>query len=232
MSSIDALVNRQLLRWERRAKETEEEEAAVPPPPQVVTVSRQAGSRGAFFAQRLAEELGFQRLHREAIEAISKTSGYRSRIVEALDERYRNDVEVLAESLVSGQTVDHRDYYRHLFEVVLSMARLGGVVLVGRAGNFILGPLRGFHIRVIAPRQQRIANLMRYKEYSEKQAIEEMEFADGERMEMMAKLFKADIEDPSHYDLVINMASLDLEAMIPPTVAAIKTKFARLADAG
>ncbi len=229
MVSIDAIINRQLLKWELEKKQVAEQPLAKSAPPQVVTVSRQAGSRGSHFATRLAEELGFDRLHRETIDAICDSSGYRRRIVENLDERFRGDLELMVEALFTGQSVDHRDYTRHLFQVVLSTARLGGVVLVGRGGNFILGPRRGFHIRVVAPPEQRIANLVMYKNVTKEVAAAEADRVDSERKELMAKLFGHDIDDPAHYDLIINLGLMDLEEMVRPTIAAIHAKFARLA---
>ncbi len=149
--------------------------------------------------------------------------------MENLDEHFRGDLELMVEGLFTGQSVDHRDYTRQLFQVVLSMARLGGVVLVGRGGNFILGPRRGFHVRVVAPREQRIANLVMYKNVTKEVAAAEADRVDGERKELIAKLFGHDIDDPAHYDLIINLGLMDLEEMVRPTIAAIHVKFARLA---
>ena len=230
MASIDTIINRQLLRWEMAKKQAAEEREILLPPPAVVTVSREAGSRGSHFAFRLAEELEYQWLHREVIEAICESSGYRKRVVESLDTRFQNDLHVLVEAMFTGQSVDHGDYYRHLFSTVLSMARLGGVVLVGRGGNHILGPLRGFHIRVVAQRAQRIANLVKYKDVSAEIAEADMDQADRERRELVSRMFGADIDDPAHYDLVVNFSFLDIEEMISPTIAAIRAKFQRLAS--
>lgn len=227
MTSIDVLIDRQFRKWEQdkaRAKQPSVRMAV----PKVVTVSRQAGSRGTFLAARLADDLAFSVLHRETIEAICESSGYRRRIVEYLDERFRSDVELMIEGLLTGQSVDHGDYTRHLFQVVLSMARLGGVVLVGRGGSFILGPRRGFHIRVVAPKEQRIANLVKYKSLTKEVAASEIDLVDRERRELIARLFDQDINNPAHYDLVINLGLMELEDMVQPTIAAIKAKFALL----
>lgn len=228
MTSIDTLIDRQFRKWELDKARATERPSVKPVTPQVVTISRQAGSRGTFFAARLADELNFSRLHRKTIEAICESSGYRRRIVEYLDERFRSDLELMIEGLFTGQSVDHRDYTRHLFQVVLSMARLGGVVLVGRGGSFILGPRRGFHIRVIAPKEQRIANLVKYKSLTKEVAASEIDLVDRERRELIARLFDQDINNPAHYDLVINLGLMELEDMVQPTIAAIKAKFALL----
>lgn len=228
MTSIDAIINRQLLKWELQCKKAEEEAAVRPHPPPIVTVSRQSGSRGSYFASRLAEKMDYQRLHREVIDTICESSGYRKRIVESIDEKFRNQLELIVESIFTGKAVDHRDYIMHLGQVVLSMSRLGGVILMGRGGNFILGPKRGFHIRFIAPHDRRVQNLVTYKGMDKTAAVKFIEESDSSRRELIKKLFNADIDDPQHYDLVINAAYMDVEELLGVTMAAIKAKFDKL----
>ena len=228
-TSIDAIINRQLLKWELAKKQAEEEKKPRPAPPRIVTVSRQIGSRGSYFADRLAERLNYQNLHREVIDSICRSSGYRKRLVESLDEKFRSHLELTAESLFTGQSVDHHDYYRHLFQIVLSAAQLGGVVLCGRGGNFILGPDRGFHLRFVAPKQLRLENLVRYRKVSESEAAQMIDKTDAERKQLIAKLFHTNIDDPRHYDLVVNSAFVDLDELLDTVIRLAETKFNRLA---
>ncbi len=229
MTSIEALINRQFLLWQRQQGTREESPEAPAPPPPIVTVSRQTGSRGSYFASRLALKLDFQRLHREVIDAITQSTGNRKRIIESLDEHYRSELAMLVEGVLSGQAIDNSDYVRHLCEVVLSMSRLGGVVLVGRGGNFILGPKRGLHIRFVCPRRKRISNLVTYKGLSPDQAATEIDRSDAMRREFAKKVFDADIDDPRHYDLVINANYIDVEELVDVAVAAYKGKMDKLA---
>jgi hypothetical protein len=106
MASIDTIVNRQLLKWQLEKQERTTHPRSPPPPLQVVTVSRQVGSGGTAFARRLAEMLGFHWMHREVIEAICNSSGYRRSIIETLDSRFRSDLEVLVDAFFTGQAVD------------------------------------------------------------------------------------------------------------------------------
>ena len=228
MTSIEAIINRQLKRWELEQRAGEHETPAPPRPAPIVTVSRETGSRGSYFGSRLAQRLGYQRLHREVIDAICESSGYRKRIVEALDEKVRTEMEAVVESLFTGQMIDHSDYIRHLARVLLSMAELGGVVVMGRGANFILGPRRGFHIRVVCPREKRIENLIKYKEYSREDAERVITHSDRQRREYVRKLFSADINDPLHYDLVLNSALIDVEEMVATAVTAIDGKMNKL----
>jgi cytidylate kinase len=230
MTSIEAIINRQILKWEAERKSSGEAtpEVGVAAMP-VITISRQAGSRGSYFGSRLAQKLGYQRIHREAIDAICTSSGYVKRIVESLDDHNRSELALLVDSLFAGQMIDHADYFRHLYQVVLSMSRLGGVILMGRGGNFILGPTRGFHLRVICPREERIENLMRYRNLTEKEARDYVDHADNERRQFISRQFKADIDDPHNYDLVLNTSLLDVEESVEFVALALKAKMSKLA---
>lgn len=228
MTSIDSIINRQLLKWELQRQQSSEQPAERQMPPPIITISRQKGSRGSYFASRLSERLGYQRLHREIIDTICQSSGYQKRIIESLDDKFRGDLELMVESLFTGQSVDHYDYFRHVCRTVLSMSRLGGVILIGRGGNFILGMKRGFHIRFIAPEWKRIENLVKYKGMDEKEAAAIIRSSDADRRELIRKLFNADIDDPNRYDLVINSTYMDVEELLECAQAAIKGKFNKL----
>lgn len=230
MAAIDDIINRQFHQWEMEKARREEQ------PPEtlrtfqpIVTISRENGSRGAYFGDLLAQHLGYQYVHREIVDAIADSSGYRKRIIESLDERYRSRLILAVEGALTGQAVDHTDYVRHLCEVILSMARLGGVVLVGRGGSFILGPQNGFHIRFVCPKERRIENIVKYRGITKVEAARQVERSDRERREMVDKLFDADIDDPHNYDMVINSMYVDFEALIPGVAAAVKTKMEKLA---
>jgi cytidylate kinase len=228
MTSIDAIINRQLLRWELQRKQADEKKVEQPQPAPIVTISRETGSRGSYFGSRLAMKLGYQRLHREIIDSICESSGYRKRIIESLDDRFRGSLSMMVESFFTGQSVDHSDYHRHLYRVVLSLSHLGGVIVMGRGANFILGPERGFHIRFVCDKGKRVENLMKYKELTQENALEDIESSDERRKEFIRKLFSSDIDDPHFYDLVLNSTSIDVEELVDTAVTAIRGKMDKL----
>ncbi len=228
MTSIDSIINRQILRWELEKDRSDQQVPGLRTPTPVVTVSRLTGSRGSYFGSRLALKLGYQRLHREIIDVICQSSGYYKRIIESLDMHFRSRLDILVESLLTGQSVDNDDYVRYLYKVVLSMSQLGGVVLMGRGGNFILGPDRGFHIQIVCPKPQRIENLMKYKGMADHEAAHWIEKTDRERKEFISHVFHANIEDANHYDLVLNSALIDVEDMVDIAVLAMNAKWTKL----
>jgi cytidylate kinase len=134
----------------------------------------------------------------------------------------------MIESVFTGQSVDHGDYQRYLARVILSMSRLGGVILVGRGGNYILGANRGFHIRFVAPREKRIENLVKYKGMDKLEAAESIDRSDRERAQYIDKVFGVDIDDPSYYDLVVNSNLMDVEDMVEVVYRAVQAKFDKL----
>ena len=113
MASVEQIINRQFGMWEMQQKERTVSPEPLPPPPPIVTVSRERGSRGTYLAARLADALGYQRLHREVIDSICQSSGYRKHIIESLDEKYRSNITMLVESLLTGQAVHPIDFARN-----------------------------------------------------------------------------------------------------------------------
>jgi hypothetical protein len=232
MPTINRILDRQIRKWESEKSDPVHEhgargrtEAHVQP---ILTVSRQRGSDGTLLAERLAERFGYTLLHRDVIDRICESSGYKRRIVESLDGRARSQVLLLVESVLQGAYVDASDYLRALLEVIYSISQLGGVVVVGRGSNFILGHERGFHIRVVAPLEVRVRNLARREGLAERVALREIEKSDHERAEWIRKACGRSIDDPLGYDLVINHLSISLESATRLVAAAAQEKFERI----
>jgi cytidylate kinase len=99
---------------------------------------------------------------------------------------------------------------------------------MGRGGSFILGPQRGFHMRIVCPRDKRIENLMKYKQLSEEEAAESIDRSDHDRRKFADELFGVDINDPHQYDMVVTSSLIDVEEMVDTAVVAIDAKMAKL----
>ncbi|UCD95444.1 MAG: cytidylate kinase-like family protein [Candidatus Zixiibacteriota bacterium] len=213
MGSIEALIDRQLRKWElekrmRLEAEKEGKEANARP---IVTVSRQRGSQGSYLAEKLAVKFGYQLLHREIIDEICHSSGYRRQIIESLDDKVRSRMELWFEGIFKGMFIDSSDYFKHLYKVIMTISELGGVVVVGRGANFMLPYDQGFHIRVVAAIPKRVENLVKFQNLTQKQAEKEVRELDRSRSEFVKSGFRQDINDPRAYDMVINTTYIDIE---------------------
>ncbi len=232
MTSIETIIDRQIRRWELQ-KSLEESHHGVARslhlPKPLITVSRQRGSRGTTIAERIAYRFNYTLLHKDIIDRIVETSGYKRRIVESLDDHTRSQMELWFESVITGKLVDLNDYARHLLEIIFSVSRLGGIVVVGRAANFIIGSNRGLHVRIVGTMAGRTRNLMEQEKMSEADARREIEKSDHERAEFVKKLVHKSIDDPQHYDLILNSDWIPVEQAVSLIANAAMEKFELLA---
>jgi cytidylate kinase len=226
MTSIETIIDRQLRRWEIERQKKLEITAGGKKTEQkpVITVSRQRGSRGSYLAERLAENLAYQLLHREIIDEICNSSGYRRQVIESLDDKTRSNIELWFDGMVKGQYVDASNYFRHLLKVIMSISAHSGVVIVGRGANFIMPSNTGFHLRVIADINTRIDNLVKFQNLSRKDAETAVKVADKERSEFIRSSFRRDINDPGAYDLIINTTAIGIEDALELVKIGIKSK--------
>ena len=182
--SIDSIVDRQFRRWEMelslRPRQGHRSEARVAAHP-VITLSRQHGSLGSEIAARLADRFRYTLLHRDIIDRMCESTDYSHRLLETLDEHAQSHLTTWVQSMLAGRYVDEGDYVRALIKTVYSIARLGGVVVVGRGSNFIVGLEHGFHIRVVAPRDRRVETLVQRLGVSPRDAVHETESVDRHR---------------------------------------------------
>jgi len=213
MKPLEAIVDRQIKRWElekRLPKETEE--APVKPGP-IITISRQRGSGGSIIAERLADLTGFTVINREIIDQISREIGTQKRLIESLDESVRSNFELWVDGLLRGHIVDNSDYVQKLVKIIGVITHHGKAIIVGRGANFIVGAKSGFHVRIIADYESRIKSLMDRRGYSQEQAKEDIENTDQQRKKFIKNHFSKDIDDPAVYDMILNGTFLDVDKM-------------------
>jgi cytidylate kinase len=226
--SIDAIIDRQLVQWEhgRTAGELAATATAAPPLP-LLTVSREHGSNGGAIAARLAEHFGCTLLRRDALDRLA-TSAYASRLLQSLDEDSRSRMGAWFDSVMGGVHADSITAVRALFTTLFALARLGGVVVVGRGASFVLGLERGFHVRIIAQREHRIRTIAERRGVSLREAAREIANRDHDRAEFVRRLFHRSVDDPLAYDATVNSTGASPEAITEWLAAAAQQKFERL----
>jgi len=226
MTSIEVIIDRQLRRWEmeRQKKLDTAKDKSAPKKMPIVTISRQRGSRGSYLAEELAARLDHQLLHREIIDKICASSGYRRQVIESLDDKTRSNIELWFDGIIKGQYVDASNYLMYLLKIIRSISAHSGVIIVGRGANFIISPQEGFHIRVIADINTRINNLIKYQDISKEDAELAVKKADKERSDFISSNFRRDINDTSAYDLFINTTYIGIKEALEMAILGIKSK--------
>lgn len=157
------------------------------------------------------------RLHRQEQDVLAKempASGLLGRIAEALEHSYGFDVGFEGAYLPSWQIpLNDTRYFQALETVVKELARGHSLVIRGRGSHFILKDYPGaLHILVVAPFKVRVERVMQSLELTQENAKREIDHFDKSSREFIKRYFKAELEDPIHYDIVINTERLSFQA--------------------
>lgn len=201
---VEQIVDEQIRRWEILKKERERE-VQLP----VLTLSREAGSKGTRLAELLAEDLGFDLFHQNIVHRMAESAKLSARLIESLDEEGMSIVKEWLTGFSEGFWPDQ--YLKQLVKVVGTMGKQGRAVIIGRGAHFILPLRRCFRVRVVAPAKMRIAQLAEEHELSKPEAERLMVKTDSERRAFIRQHFHTDIADPHNYDLVLSMERLSLQ---------------------
>lgn len=109
--------------------------------------------------------------------------------------------------------LDDTRYLAGLRSIVKELATSKAIVIRGRGSQFILRDYPGvFHVLVVAPLGLRVKRVIEDMKVDEQAARKEIARFDSSRREFIKRYFKAELEDPLHYDLVINTEHLSFEA--------------------
>ena len=122
-------------------------------------------------------------------------------------------------------SLEDTQYLTGLKSVINELAESNSIVIVGRGSQFILKDhIKALHVLIIAPLKKRIQLIMDEMKIGEKAAKEQIKRVDGSRLEFTRKYFKAELEDPLNYDLVINTEHLTFEDVTLVIVDALRSK--------
>ncbi len=217
--SLEQFVKQQIRKWEiPPAKADQKPEVRVP----VITVSMEPGSGGSLVAQKVAKHLGFDYFHRDIIQGIAKSARIRASIIDTLEKERLSGIEDFIASLYKNQYLYPGIYMQHLLKVINTIAQHGRAVIVGRGANFILPEKERFSVRVIAPLQIRIQNIVRAYGVKEEDARRRVIRREARRGAFVRKSYDADIADPENYELFINTGRMPIESTVEAIIAAVR----------
>ncbi|HXH27499.1 MAG TPA: cytidylate kinase-like family protein [Candidatus Polarisedimenticolia bacterium] len=189
-----------------------------------ITLSRQLGTGGADFGRRLADRLGWQVYDHEILERIARQTHTAERILARLDEHAVGRLrDILAHFMLSGAS-DQPAFLREMTRVIFALARQGKAIIRGRGANWLLDHQYGLRVRLIAPQEVRVKRLARVDRITAAEAERRVRQHDLDMQAFTRQVFRRDIDDPHGYDLILNIATLPLEAAVEATTAALHGK--------
>lgn len=187
------------------------------------------GAQGEEVSARLSELTRFHVFDREIMEAIAGDSGTQTKIVELLDEDTQSELEMWIKGTMGGKIFGTSDYLKSLTKTVGSIMKHGEAILIGRGVNIILGPHRGYRIRIAASLESRTKRVAQSDELSIKEAEKMVKESDKKRANHIKKTFNADIDDASFYDITLNTETLSVDGAVELAFLGYSKKIAYLA---
>ena len=111
-------------------------------------------------------------------------------------------------------------------EIILQLARFGKVIVVGRGSNVITSKLPNcFHVRLVAPFENRINHVQKVFKYSKLEAIEYIKNEDTSRKKYLKSHFFRDPDDATLYHLILNTGKLSSDESAALIAEAVINKF-------
>ena len=190
----------------------------------VVCISRDYGCRGELIGKKLAESLGVRYFSKEVLEKIIERTHMDPHVVKTLEEKVHKARDLWLYSLFTGQDASADTYKRHMVNIMLSLSRVGGVIM-GRGGHVILGRTKALRVRLIGALDkcaERVAHEDGIGIDDAKKLIQEH---NAQRGKYVWEMFHSRLNDPAAFDLVVNVDRLgDIDhvtAMLADAVKAV-----------
>ncbi len=219
--SLDHIVGEQIARWQQQRIEQKKKTANYRPRP-CITVSRDPGSGGTEVARRLAKDLNMDLIGSKIIQQVAERADISEKVIASLDEKEVRVRDFWLDSLFRTRHIWPDEYLRYLTRVIGTIGKQGNTIIIGRGGQFILPPEETFRLRLIAPREIRIRNVMRDSNADFEAAERYVYRTEADRNAFHCKHFGADWTNPLSYDLIVNTGYMGVGG----AVAAVKAAFA------
>ncbi len=193
----------------------------------VITISRQLGSGGDEIALKVCKILGYAYFDKSLMLSVAKSLGVcEEDIADFSEDTYKvkglvdkillrkNPPAIsyaLKNNLQIRKVLDEEACLSAIQMVINSLASRGETVIVGRGGQAILkDKVAVLHVRIVAPTAVRLKRIMKSRGLSKEAALKLIEYNDKAQAEYLRRFYNIDWEDPTIYDMVLNIWKMDL----------------------
>ena len=212
-----------------------------------VTISRQAGAGAWIVARELAArldqcapagEVKWTVFDKELVEHVLDDHNLPKKLVSFMPEDRVSMLDDMVTELL-GLHPPSWNLARATSDTILRLAAVGNVILIGRGANVITMKLPHMvHVRLVGSQEVRIQRVMEYLKLERRAAVEFVEKADRGHNRYLREHFKAEIDNPLLYDLIINTDRVACERaakliadVLLRRMAALEAKQSSAADA-
>ncbi|SDH13416.1 AAA family ATPase [Roseospirillum parvum] len=186
----------------------------------VVAVSRDHGSGGDEIARKLAERLGVPCYDQELVTHVAARLETDATVARMIDESVGKARDMWLTGLVTGRDLGLGTTKRHLVNVILSLAKAGGV-LVGRGSHVVLSSGAALRVRITGSPEVCARRLAKAEGLTPDAALKQVKDINHNRGKFVWDLFHVRTSEASAFDLVLNTDRLnDWESLVDTLVAA------------
>jgi len=181
----------------------------------VITISRQRCSFGNEIAAALAQKKGFTLITHDTM------------LTQFLDDATLHERHMLTESakfyLTTGKSGE--TFADLLGSRLREYAKTNDCVMVGFGSQALFsGDKDALHVRVYAPDAVRIARAKRQYRVTEQQAAQILLKAEKKQRKFVSTVFGISLADASHYDIMLNTASLAIDECVAAIIAMLEQR--------
>jgi cytidylate kinase len=167
----------------------------------IITLSRELGSLGTKIADMLSSSLGYSKLDKDSLEVLLKELGMTEKQFERDDEKQPGFWEQF--------TLQKFRYLDFMKAAMYRFAAEKDCIIVGRGANIIFRGVPGtLRLRIIAPREVRVARLRERLGIDEQHALHVIHQSDQDRAGYHKYFFNAIWDSSADYDLMVNTAGI------------------------
>ncbi|MCL5028558.1 MAG: cytidylate kinase-like family protein [Bacteroidetes bacterium] len=178
-----------------------------------ITISRETGARADIISEKIIEffqksyngnPVPWTMFDKNLIEKVIQDHHLPQNLIKIMEEEKYSAVKSIMIELLGGQppifTLVHKTT-----ETILQLAQIGNVIILDRAANIITSKQpNSFHVRLVAPLEDRIEHVRELFNYDRQQAMDFIKHEDIDRRDYVMNYFHKEISDPLQYNLTIN----------------------------
>jgi len=192
----------------------------------VITISRQFGAGGKTLGKMVSEKLGYTFADNDIVHLVAETANVSPTWVESVEKEAGGKMSRIVSSMVSKRLVDRilksergyideKIYLDYLVVIIAQIAEEGDVVILGRGSQYILDDHPdAHHILLIDEFDNRVKFMEENYDLTHNQAVKVVTNEDKRRLALYRRLGKTDYDQPSLYDLVLNMNRVSMKTAL------------------
>jgi cytidylate kinase len=199
---------------------------------------------GDELAERLSQELGYRYFDKLLMTEIAVASELsEAEVIDYNEDNYKiknffeqlfnrktplgkitvKEKDEMGRTVITTKTFDEENSLAFTQAVIKKLVGWDNVVIVGRGGQILLRNVpHTLHLRVIAPLEFRIENIMKKKGFSREDALKYISEKDRAAQEYLYRFYNVDWNDPELYHMVINMGMWNLDKIVKVIKETIK----------